>query len=554
VFGTPGTPQRWIDILGSVSDLPASSSVRFVLNGKDRGVLGVGPDGYRLQSPGDFDAQISIADPALVAGRNQVAISVVDGSGAVQASRSMSFTWTSGNRWPLPYVASWGAGPQTAARVVDGYWEVVPGGLRSTRPGYDRLVAIGDVTWTDYRVTVPVTLNSLSTATCDCTRDGGPAVGLLLRWDGHEQEGSPTAQPAAEPWPFGAIGVFHWNSAAPGSAPDRFELLGSPRYENVVAADRSGRRMTAGTTWTFSMEVATLPGGESRYRFKAWPGTGADPTPGVWDLETIEGQDASDPASGSLLLLAHHVDATFGTVTVMPAGEQVGLVDGSSGQWHVRTSGGAEVSFYYGTPGDVPIVGDWDCDGVDTPGAYRQSNGFVYLRNSNTTGPGEVRFFLGNPGDVPLAGDFDGDGCDTVGVYRPSEGRVFLTNVLGANDGFFVAQYDFFFGNPGDKPFVGDFNKDGVDTVGLHRESSGYVYFRNSNTQGVADAQFFFGNPGDRLVAGDWNRDGVDTVAIYRPSTASFYFTNTNTQGVADSVVQFGNAAWLPVAGALGLG
>ena len=50
------------------------------------------------------------------------------------------------------------------------------------------------------------------------------------------------------------------------------------------------------------------------------------------------------------------------------------------------------------------------------------------------------------------------------------------------------ADFSFIFGNPEDKPFVGDFNNDGIDTIGLHRESTGIVYFRQTNTTGVADA------------------------------------------------------------------
>ena len=107
------------------------------------------------------------------------------------------------------------------------------------------------------------------------------------------------------------------------------------------------------------------------------------------------------------------------------------------------------------------------------------------------------------------------------------------------------------FGNPGDKPFVGDFDADGVETVGLHRESTGLVFFRNSHTQGNADVQFIFGDPGDRLIAGDWTDDGVFTPALFRPSNTTMYFRYTNTQGNADN--QFipipTDAAWFPVAG-----
>ena len=184
----------------------------------------------------------------------------------------------------------------------------------------------------------------------------------------------------------------------------------------------------------------------------------------------------------------------------------------------------------YGNPGDVPLLGDWDCDGERTPAMYRPTNGFMYLRNSNTTGIADVEYFYGDPSDVPLAGDWDGDGCDTLAIYRADEGRFYIKNSLGTG----VADHSFLFGNPGDKPFVGDFDGDGIDTVGLHRESSGFVYFRNSNDTGPAHLEFFYGDPGDRILAGDWDGDGDDTVAIYRPSTGRIYYNLENSSGAAD--------------------
>jgi hypothetical protein len=211
--------------------------------------------------------------------------------------------------------------------------------------------------------------------------------------------------------------------------------------------------------------------------------------------------------------------------------------------------------FFYGNPGDVPFVGDWDCDGIDTPGLFRLSDAFAYLKNSNSPGIADIRFFFGNPSDIPLAGDFDGDGCDTLSIYRPSEQRFYIVNALGANEGGLgPADFSFDFGNPGDKPFVGDFDGDGTDEVGLHRESTGFVYYRNSLTTGVADNEFFFGDPGDRFVAGDWGIvDGVDTPGLFRPGNATFYFRHSNTQGFADSQLVFGQPPWLPVAGAFDL-
>ena len=204
----------------------------------------------------------------------------------------------------------------------------------------------------------------------------------------------------------------------------------------------------------------------------------------------------------------------------------VGVVDTTSGVWYLRdASNGQTTSFFYGVPGDFPMIGDWDCDGDETPGLYRQSDGFVYLRNSNTQGVADIRFFFGIPGDVPLAGDFNNDGCDTVSIYRPGEARIYVINELGSNDGGLGnADFSFLFGVSGDKPFVADFDNDGVDTVGLHRESTGLVYYRNSLTQGVAEKQFIFGDPGDKIIAADWAQKGVsgpDTVGIFRPSNGT---------------------------------
>jgi hypothetical protein len=243
------------------------------------------------------------------------------------------------------------------------------------------------------------------------------------------------------------------------------------------------------------------------------------------------------------------------TVTVHPPAKAgVGVVDPNSGRWWLRDPGnGKTTSFYYGNPGDFPIMGDWNCDGIDTPGLYRQSDGYVYLRNTNTQGNADIKFYFGDPGDIPLAGDFDGDGCDTVSVYRPSESRIFVINRIATDDtGLGAAESDYVFGNPGDKPFVGDFDGDGVDTVGLHREATGYLYFRNTNTQGVADLQFYFGDPRDRLVAGDWTADGVSTPAIFRPSQGKFYLRHTNSQGNADEDFEYGGSAFQPIAGEFG--
>ncbi len=235
------------------------------------------------------------------------------------------------------------------------------------------------------------------------------------------------------------------------------------------------------------------------------------------------------------------------------AADTTGAVDPATGRWYLRDSGGDTAAFLFGNPGDVPFMGDWDCDGVDTPGLYRQSDGFVYLRNSNSQGIADVEFFFGDPGDLPLAGDFDGDGCDTVSIYRTGEGRVYVINRLGsASTGLGAADFAYTFGNPGDAPFVADFDGDGDDEVGLRREATGFAYLRFTQTTGIADLEFFYGDPGDVVVAGDWDGDGDGTVGIFRPGIGQFFLNDRNGPGAADRVAPGGECGSLPVAGDFG--
>ena len=257
--------------------------------------------------------------------------------------------------------------------------------------------------------------------------------------------------------------------------------------------------------------------------------------------ETDLGTDPDDPDSDGDGVEDGDEVAAGTDPTEPPA--QVALFNPASGEWHLRSANGSTTSFFYGNPGDTPLMGDWDCDGIETVGMFRPSNGFAYLRNSNTFGVGEIEFFFGIPGDIPIVGDWDGDGCDSLGVFRG--GQVFLTNALETA----FADVDFWFGIPGDSPFTGDFDNDGFTEVGLFRESTGFAYLRNNYTSGVADHDFFFGIPGDQIIAGDWDNDYTDTVGIWRSSDATFYLADTNDTVTADYTIPYGSSAWIPAAG-----
>jgi hypothetical protein len=249
------------------------------------------------------------------------------------------------------------------------------------------------------------------------------------------------------------------------------------------------------------------------------------------------------------------VDLT-GTITV-EVEPDLALFAPLKGKWKIRYGDGSTSTFFFGNPGDKPLMGDWDCDGTDTVAVYRKSSGLIYFRNQNNFGPADGEFFFGDPGSapplanvpgiVPLAGDWDNDGCDTFGIYR--NGKVFLRNSLASG----LADVEYFFGLKGDVAFSGDFDGLGGSTVGVYRRTEGVAYLRNSLTTGEADSEFSYalGDLRDlQIVPGDWSGDGVDTVGFYRPRDRTFYLSLDNIDP-RDITISFGQWTWLPTSGAM---
>ncbi|NNC91633.1 MAG: DUF3048 domain-containing protein [Acidimicrobiia bacterium] len=230
--------------------------------------------------------------------------------------------------------------------------------------------------------------------------------------------------------------------------------------------------------------------------------------------------------------------------------DQVVLVE-PSGRWHLRVPGSVDYTFWFGMPGDIPLLGDWDGDGIDTPGVYRPSRGSAHLTNEipaylSANRAAGTTFFFGMPGDRVFTGDWDGDGIDTLGLSR--RGRVFLTNTNATT----VADEDFWFGTHLDIPYAGDPDGNGLDGMLLHRTSSASVFYANDITRSlVAETAgvFYFGTFGDELVIGDWDGDGVDSPGVFRPSDATVHTRDLVDTGTATTSYRFGRAGWNAVAG-----
>jgi hypothetical protein len=114
----------------------------------------------------------------------------------------------------------------------------------------------------------------------------------------------------------------------------------------------------------------------------------------------------------------------------------------------------------FGAAGDLPVVGDWNGNGKDKIGVFRPSTGKWILDLNNSRTVNKCRYDLcifsfGLPGDLPVVGDWNGDGVDKVGVFRPSTGEWFLD--FNGNETWDGCDVDacLFFGQAGDLPVVG---------------------------------------------------------------------------------------------------
>lgn len=225
-----------------------------------------------------------------------------------------------------------------------------------------------------------------------------------------------------------------------------------------------------------------------------------------------------------------------------------------NGTFYLRNSntvGYADITVTYGNPGYLPVVGDWNGDGIDTIGVYVSDQGVFLLRDSNTTGNPQYAFVMGNPGDQPLAGRWDSSMMGSgVGVYRPSNGLLFAKKQLAT--GF--ADYTMVLGNPGDHGIAGDWDADGFDSIGVFRPAESRFYLANTmaGTTGTAaiifgDYAFVFGPANAIPVAGDWTGTGQSRVGYLLNGV--YYLKNTFTSGPPDNVFAYGSPGALPVAG-----
>jgi hypothetical protein len=163
------------------------------------------------------------------------------------------------------------------------------------------------------------------------------------------------------------------------------------------------------------------------------------------------------------------------------------------------------------------------------------------LHTSNAVGSPEISFGYGNPssGDYPVTGDWNGDGLDTIGIVRPDSTGHLVWYLRNSNSAGSPDVTPFAYGSAalGDFPVVGDWTAQGKTTIGVARPTSSGIQWllRNSNSAGSPDiVPFTYGDPATGYpVAGDWSGLGATSASYAGVNLATGHWTWNLRDGVA---------------------
>ncbi|MFG0261256.1 MAG: SdrD B-like domain-containing protein, partial [Novipirellula sp. JB048] len=122
--------------------------------------------------------------------------------------------------------------------------------------------------------------------------------------------------------------------------------------------------------------------------------------------------------------------------------------------------------FQYGEQVDIPVSGDWNGDGIDQIGVFRDGTWILDTDGDGRWTQRDETFQFGRPGDEPIVGDFNGDGIDEVGVVR---GDLWIIDIDGDRK---LTENDLHIRVPrpsaDSQPIVGDWDGDGRDEPGYY--------------------------------------------------------------------------------------
>lgn len=291
-FGDIGLPQRWINILGNISEAQGIRDARFRLNDSKWIPLSIGPDFHRLAKPGDINIELPLS--RCREGENTILIRVDRNKGSGEETQ-IPLVVRKTRKWPLPWRVDFGKDTRgiDQVQICDGLWKEDDWGLTTLEPYYDRVIAFGDRTWENYSVEARIVFRGIN---LPGPLDGGRSVihiGMALRWQGHDQD---RFHPHRKWYPLGVTAEFRLDrNCSRGS----WRMLTAPK-ERLELEEKRG--ISIDRPYRIKGEVFDVDKSLSRYRMKLWDD--GEQEPERWDIQMDRPKKKAP--SGSALLVAHY--------------------------------------------------------------------------------------------------------------------------------------------------------------------------------------------------------------------------------------------------------
>jgi hypothetical protein len=301
------------------------------------------------------------------------------------------------------------------------------------------------------------------------------------------------------------------------------------------------------------------------------------------EVEILSASDKADfnyfgrsvAISGDIVVVGAHYAASGGTyrgqayvfLQSVPSVSKIGVFRNSH-DWYLDSNGNGtwdgnviDRQYALGKVGDIPVVGDWNGNGITEIGVFRDNHTWNVDYNGNGiwegVAGGDRIYITGKPGDVPVPGDWNGNNITEMAVFRGNHTWYIDYNGNGLWDSPAGGDRIYITGKPGDIPVPGDWNGDGITEMAVFRGS--HTWYIDYNGNGVWDSPFggdriyTTGQPGDIPVFGDWNGDRLFEMGVFRPSNHNFYL-DFNANGLWDGAsvdrrYDFGTFGDIPVSG-----
>jgi len=263
----------------------------------------------------------------------------------------------------------------------------------------------------------------------------------------------------------------------------------------------------------------------------------------------------------------------------------------ADGEWLIRV--GDVKKYRFGMPGATPVAGDFNGDGHADLGVFLDGEWFLDLNGNGRWDEGDLCAKLGGKKDRPVVGDWDGDGKDDIGIYGPewvgdlrhieaepgvpdvanqaankladhkarrpknvppdhvdaTSGERLLKATAAGDERADLIDHVFRFGQPTDQPIAGDWNGDGIASIGIFRNGKWLFDNDGDGRWSEGDQVATFGQAEDRPVVGDWDGDGKDQIGVYRGGEWVFDSNGNQQLDDADQRLQLGQPGHVPIVG-----